>query len=69
MTLRLPDVLDAALTARAERENLSKNKMVERILAAHVNEDVEPMTQRDAYLLALSAAVAVRRADVLERLA
>jgi hypothetical protein len=69
MTLRLPEELDAALTARAERENLSKNKMIERIVAAHVDDDVRPMTQRRAHILALAAALSEQDADVLERLA
>jgi hypothetical protein len=50
MTLRLPPELDAALTARAKRENRSKNKMAELLIAALVDADLRQGAPWTAHL-------------------
>ena len=69
MTLRIPEDLDLRVKARARRENLSANKIIERIVAAHVDDDLENMTERQKRIAIGAAAHAVRDEDVLERLA
>ncbi|HEX8348007.1 MAG TPA: toxin-antitoxin system HicB family antitoxin [Actinoplanes sp.] len=69
MTLRLPENLETQLQARATREGLSMNKVIERMLAAHIDEDITPVDDRQARILAAAAVQAVRYEQALDRLA
>lgn len=68
MTLRLPQNLEDQLRTRAEREGLSMHKVIERLLAAHLDDDLEQLSDRDAKIVAIAAVEAVRYENTLERL-
>lgn len=61
MTLRLPQHLDAAVTARAVRDGVSKAAVVEAAVAAYTS-------QRSETLTAHARRVVERDAGLLERL-